>query len=174
MCLSVQNTTFFQRADGGVTSPWVTTLAYVYTPSQRSGEGYTGIAMAVRPSVRLSMDKFRPELFSYSFARTALKFIYNVCVHMKLCMCNFHDHTIIGCGIISPSTCKFYWIIVVQRNNPTVLHVLNSKLHTMLLVVHSFACAFSLPYCHWLLNYLPLNLQILWRQRYPYSGWNEM
>ena len=127
--------------------------------------------------------------FSPSFARTALKFTHNVCVHMKLCMCNFHDHTTIGCGIIFPWTCKFYWIIVVQRkksyniactalkvthnvtgsielcmcnfhyhtvidcwiispwtckfywnivarrNNPTVLHVLNSKLHTMLLVV---------------------------------------
>ena len=59
---------------------------------------------------------------------------------LKLCMCNFHDHTIIGCGIIFPWTCKFYWIIVVQRNNPTVLHVLNSKFHTMLLVVYSSAC----------------------------------
>ena len=33
--------------------------------------------------------KYCPELFSYSFARTALKFIHNVCVHMKLSMCNF-------------------------------------------------------------------------------------
>ena len=81
------------------------------------------------------------ELFSYSFACTALKFIPNVCVHMKLCMCNFYNHTIIGCGIIFPWTCKFYWIIVVHRNNPTVLHVLNSKLHTMLLVVYTSACA---------------------------------
>ena len=60
---------------------------------------------------------------------------------MKLCMCNFHDHSIVGCWIISPWTCKFYWIIVVQRNNPTVLHLLNSNLHTMLLVVYSSACA---------------------------------
>ena len=36
--------------------------------------------------------KFCPELFSDSFAHTALKFIHNVCVHMKLCICNFHDH----------------------------------------------------------------------------------
>ena len=85
--------------------------------------------------------QFCPELFSYSFARTVLKFIHNGCVHMKLCMCNFDDHSIIGCKITFPWTCKFYWIIVVQRNNPTVLHVLNSKLHTMLLVVYSFACA---------------------------------
>ena len=81
------------------------------------------------------------ELFSYSFAHAALKFIHNVCVHMKLCMCNSRDHTIIACGIISPWTCKFYWIIVVQKNTPTVLHVLNSKLHTMLLVVYSSACS---------------------------------
>ena len=107
-------------------------------PPQWSGGGYTGIAvcLSVRP-----WTQFCPELFSYSFARTALKFIHNVCVHMKLCMCYFHDHTVIGCGIISPWTCKFYWIIVVQRNNPTVLHVLNSKLHTPLLVVYSSACA---------------------------------
>ena len=83
---------------------------------------------------------FVRSFFSYSFAPTALKFIHNVCVHMKLFMCNFHDHTIIGCRIIFPWTCKFYWIIVGQRNNPTVLHVLNSKLHTMLLVVYSSAC----------------------------------
>ena len=70
-----------------------------------------------------------------------MKFKHNFCVHMKLCMWNFHDHTIIGCGIIFPWTCKFYWIIVVQRSNPTVLHVLNSKLHTMLLVVYTSACA---------------------------------
>ena len=34
--------------------------------------------------------QFCAELFSYSFARTALKFIHNVCVYMKLCICNFH------------------------------------------------------------------------------------
>ena len=27
---------------------------------------------------------------------------------MKLCMCYFHEHTIIGCGFISPWTCKFW------------------------------------------------------------------
>ena len=59
----------------------------------------------VRPSVRPSIytwTQFCTELFSYSFARIALKFIHNLCVHMKLCMCNFHDHTIIGCGIMFP------------------------------------------------------------------------
>ena len=70
-------------------------------PPQRSGEGYTGIAMAVHPSV-CPRTQFCPELFSYSFAHTALKFIHNVCVHVNLCMCNFHDHTIIDCGIIFP------------------------------------------------------------------------
>ena len=65
-------------------------------PPQRSGGGYTGIAMAVRLSVCL-WTQFCPELFSYSFACTALKFIHNVCVHMKLCMCNFDDHNVIGC-----------------------------------------------------------------------------
>ena len=64
-------------------------------PQQRSGGGYTGIVMAVRLSVRWSVcpwTQFCLELFfSYSFARNALKFIHNVCVHMKLCMCNFHD-----------------------------------------------------------------------------------
>ena len=70
-------------------------------PPQQSGGGYTGIDMAVWPSVR-PWTQFCPELFSYSFAHTALKFIHNICVHMKLCMCNCHDHTIIGCGIISP------------------------------------------------------------------------
>ena len=69
--------------------------------------GYTGIAMAVWPSV-CPWTQFCPELFSYSFARTALKIIQNVCVHMKVCMLNFHDHTIIGCGILFPGTCKFY------------------------------------------------------------------
>ena len=53
------------------------------------------------PSICLWTQVCR-DLFSYSFARTALKFIHNVCVYMKLCMCNFHDHTIIGCGIIFP------------------------------------------------------------------------
>ena len=92
------------------------------------------------PSVCL-WTQFCLELFSYSYAHTALKFIHNVCVHMKFCMCNFHDHIIIGCGIIHPWICKFYWIIFVHRNNPTVLHVLNSKLHTILLVVYSSAFA---------------------------------
>ena len=68
--------------------------------------------------------QFCLELFSYVFAHTALKFIHNVWIHMKLCMCNFHDHTIIGYGTISPWTCKFYWIIVVLSFSPTVLHVL--------------------------------------------------
>ena len=78
-------------------------------PPQHSGGGYTGVAMAVRTSIRLSIcvsiypwTQFCPELLSYSFARTALKFIHNICVHVKLCMCNFHDHTLIGCGIIFP------------------------------------------------------------------------
>ena len=94
------------------------------------------------PFVRLSVcPSVLQFFFSYSFAHTALKFIHNVCVHMKLCICNYHDHTIIGCGITFPWTCKLYWIIVVQRNNPTALHVLNSKLQTMLLVVYSSSCA---------------------------------
>ena len=57
--------------------------------------------LSVRPSVS-PWTQFCPELFSYSFARIALKYIHNVRVQMKLCMCNIHDHTIIGCGIISP------------------------------------------------------------------------
>ena len=71
---------------------------------QRSGGG---ILESPWLSDRLSIcpwTQFCRELFSYSFAHTALKFIHNVCIHMKLCMCNFHDHTIIGCGIISPWT----------------------------------------------------------------------
>ena len=63
--------------------------------------GCPSVCPFVRPSV-FPWIQFCPELFSYSFARTALKFIHNVCVHMKLCMCNIHDHTIIGCGIIFP------------------------------------------------------------------------
>ena len=102
--------------------------------------------------------QFYPELFSYSFACTALKFIHNVCVHMKLCMCNFHDNTIIGCGIIFTWTCKFYWIIVVQRNNPTVLHVLNSKLHTMSLVAYSSACAIFITIVSLVAELYPLEL----------------
>ena len=67
----------------------------IYTP-HNVVEG--GILESPWLSVRLSIcpwTQFSPELFSYSFAGTALKFIHNVCVHMKLCMCNFHDHTII-------------------------------------------------------------------------------
>ena len=99
-----------------------------------------------------------PELFSYSFAHTALKFIHNVYVHMKLCMCNFHDHTIICCWIISPWNCKFYWIIVVQRNNPTVLHILNSKLHMMLLEEYSSACAMLITILSLVAELSPLEL----------------
>ena len=69
-----------------------------YTPHNKV-EG--GILESPWPSV-CPWTQFCPELFSYSVARTALKFIHNVCVHMKLCICNFHDHTIIGCGIIFP------------------------------------------------------------------------
>ena len=104
------------------------------------------------------MDTILSGAFLLSFAHTALKFIHNVCVHMKLCMCNFHDHTIIGWGIIFPWTCKFCWIIVVQRNNPTVLHVLNSKLHTMLLVVYSFACAIFITILSLVAELSPLEL----------------
>ena len=96
-------------------------------------------------SIRTSVcpwTQFCLELFSYSFACTALKFIHNVCVHVKLCMCNFHNHTIIGCGIISPWTCKFYLIIVVQRNNPAVFHVLNSKLHNVTGSIQFCMCNF--------------------------------
>ena len=96
------------------------------------------IVMSVCLAVRLSMDTFLSRAFLLQFCSEIL---HNVCVHMKLCMCNFHDHTIIGCGIIFPWTCKFYWIIVVQKNNPTLLHVLTSKLHTLLLIVYSSACA---------------------------------
>ena len=102
--------------------------------------------------------QFCAELFSYSFAYTALKFIHNVSVHMKLCMCNFHDHTIIGCRIIFPWTCKFYWIIVVQRNNLTVLQVLNSKLHTLLLVVYSSARAIFITKLSLVAELSPLEL----------------
>ena len=73
-----------------------------YTPPPHTHttkwRGYTGIAMTIRPSVLPSVrpsvrEHFCPELFSYSFARTTLKFTHNVCVRMKLYMCNFHDHT---------------------------------------------------------------------------------
>ena len=57
------------------------------TPHNEVKEGYTGIGMAVRPSVcpseRTSVchwTQFCPELFSNSFARTALKFINKDCV----------------------------------------------------------------------------------------------
>ena len=59
------------------------------------------VCLSVCPSV-YPWAQFCLELFSYNFAHTALKFIHNVCVHMKLRMCNFHDDTIIGCGIIFP------------------------------------------------------------------------
>ena len=91
--------------------------------------------------VRLSVNTILSWTFLLQFCMYCSDIIHNVCVHMKLCMCNFHYNTIIGCGIISPWTCKFYWINVVQRNNPAVLHVLNSKLHTILLAVYSSACA---------------------------------
>ena len=116
-----------------------------------------GIFMSVCPSVCL-WTQFYLELFSYSFAHTALKFIHNVFVHMKLVMCNFHDHTIIGCEIIFPWTCKFYWLIVVQRNNPIALHVLNSKLHTMLLVVYSSACVIFITILSLVAELSPLEL----------------
>ena len=60
----------------------------------------------VRPWI-CPWTQFCPELFSYSYAHTTLKFIHNVCVHMELRMCNFHDNTIIGWGIVSPWTCNF-------------------------------------------------------------------
>ena len=114
------------------------------------------ICPSFRPSVR---GHIFPKLFSYILARTALKLIHNVCVHMKLCMCNFHDHTIICCGIIFIIwTCKFYWISAVQINNPTVLHVLNSKLHTMLLVVSSSACAIFITILSLVAELSPLEL----------------
>ena len=112
--------------------------------------------LSVHPSV-CPWTQFCQELFSYSFAHTALKFIHNVCVIIKLCMCNFHDHTIIGCVIVFPWTCKFYWIIV-QRNNPTVLHVLNSKFHTMLLVIYSSACAIFITILSLVAELSPLEL----------------
>ena len=97
--------------------------------------------LSAHPSV-CPWTQFCPELFSYSSARTALKFIH-VCVHMKLCMCNLHDHNIIGCGIISPWTCKFYWIFVVRSFSPTVLHVhvLLWNLYIMFVYIWSCACA---------------------------------
>ena len=55
------------------------------------------------------------ELFSYSFARTAQKFIQNVSVHMKLCMCNFHDHTIFGCGITSLELVNFTKLLLSRE-----------------------------------------------------------
>ena len=109
-------------------------------PPQWSRGGNTGFAMAVRPSVPPSVcpwTQFCPEFFSYSFPHTALKFIHNVCVHMK--MCNFHDHTIISCGIISPWTFKFYWIIVVRSFSPTVFHVLLWNLYIMFVSIGNFA-----------------------------------
>ena len=91
----------------------------------------------VRPSV-CPWTQFCSGLFSYSFACTALKFIHNVCVHMKLCMCNFHDHTIIVMELSPLELVNFTELLLsMERNNPTVLHVLNSKLHTVLLVVYS-------------------------------------
>ena len=106
------------------------------------------------PSVCLYLDT----ILSGAFLLQCCTFIHNVCVNMKLCMCSFHDRTIITCGIISPWTCKFYWIIVVQRNNPTVLHVLNSKLHTMLLVVCSSAGAIFITIMSLVADLSPLEL----------------
>ena len=48
--------------------------------------------------------QFCLELFSYSFACTALKFI-----HMKLCMCNFHDHLSVCLSVyIKLCICNFH------------------------------------------------------------------
>ena len=57
-----------------------------------------------------------------------------------------------------PWTCKFYWIIVVQRNNLTVLHVLNPKLHTMLLVVYSSANAIFITILSFVAKLSPFEL----------------
>ena len=135
--------------------PWWNLQLNFYTPTTKWRGVYWNRhgCLSVCPWIQ-----FCPEFFSYTFACTALKFIHNVCVHMKLCVCNFHDHTIIGCGIISLWTCKFYWIIVVQRNNLEVLHVLNSKLHTMLLVVYSSACAIFITILSLVTELSPLNL----------------
>ena len=121
--------------------------------------------MAVCPSVRLSVrpsiclwTQFCAELFAYSFACTILKFIHNVCVHMKFCMCNFHDHTIIGCGIISPWTCKFYWIIVLWSLSPTLFHVLLWNLYIMFVYIWSCACAIFMTILSFVVELSPLEL----------------
>ena len=133
-------------------------LVHLYTP-HKEVEGVYWNCLGC-PSVHLSVrgHNFVQSFFSYSFAHTALKFIHNVYVHMKVSMCNFHDHTMIGCGIMFPWNYKFYWIFVVQRNNPTVLHVLNSKLHTILLVVYSSACTMFITILSLVAELSPLEL----------------
>ena len=58
--------------------------------------------LSVYPSVRLSVDTILSGAFLLQFCTYYSEFIHNVCVHMKLFMCNFYDHTIIVCEIIGP------------------------------------------------------------------------
>ena len=53
-----------------------------------------------------------PRALVLHFCKYCYEFTHNVCVYLKLCICNFHDHIIIDYQIISPSPCEFDWIIV--------------------------------------------------------------
>ena len=118
--------------------------------------GCPSVCPSIWPSV-CPWTQFCPELFSYSFACTALKFINNVCIHMKLCMCNFQDILSLVVELSPLELVNFTEVNVVQRNYPTVLHVLNSVTHNATGSIQYCMCNFHY-HTVIVLNYLPLNL----------------
>ena len=71
---------------------------------------------------------------------------------MKLCMCNFHDHTIIGVELSSLELVNFAELLVSREI------ILQYCMYTMLLVVYSSACAIFITILSLIAELSPLEL----------------
>ena len=111
---------------------------FLYSPQRSEG----GKLESPWPSVHLSV---RGHNFVRSFPTVLHVLLWNLYImFVYIWSCAYAIFMTILSLVVELSSLElenFYWIIVDQGNNPTVLHVLNSKLHTMLLVVYSSACA---------------------------------
>ena len=113
--------------------------------------------MAVRPSF-CSWAQFCLELFSYSFAHTALKFIHNVCLHIWSCACAIFM-TILSLVVeLSPLELVNFTELLLSREIIQQYCMYWTQLLTMLVVVYSSACAIFITVLSLVAELSPLEL----------------
>ena len=82
----------------------------------------------------LELVNFTKSLLSRALLLLFCKYWSNVCVYMKLCICNFYVHLSVRPSIHGQN--------FVRSFSPTVLHVLLWKLHIMFVCIWS--CAYAI------------------------------